>query len=69
MWGEWFVQIVLKMLSHCALPSCIPSTILPVVESLYENPSANLVQELPGVSTVCEWCSVLAVVTKTLAAY
>ncbi len=69
MWGEWSVQIVLKMLSHCAPPSCIPSTILIVVESLFKNLSANLVQELLSVSTICKWCSVLVVVTKTLAAY
>jgi hypothetical protein len=70
MWGEWFVQMVLEMLSHRASPSCIPSTILTVVESLFENPTAtNLVQELPSISTVREWHSVLVVVTKTLAAY
>jgi hypothetical protein len=50
-------------------PSCIPSTILTVVESLFENPSANLVQELPSIGTVREWRSVLVVVTKILAAY
>ncbi len=69
MWGEWSVQIVLKMLSLRAPPSCIPSTILTVVESLFENLSANLVQQLPSVSIVREWRSVLVVVTKTLAAY
>ncbi len=69
MWGEWFVQIVLGMLSHHAPPSCIPSTIQTVVQSLFENPSANLVRELPSVSIVREWRSVLVVVTKTLAAY
>ncbi len=69
MWGEWFVQIVLEMLSHCTPPSCIPSTIPTVVESLYENPSANLVREQPSLSTIREWCLVLVVVTKTLATY
>ena len=70
MWEEWFVQMVLKMLSHRALPSCIPATILTVVEPLFENPTVtNLVRELPSVSTIREWRTVLVVVTKTLAAY
>jgi len=68
-WGEWSVQIVLKMLSLRAPPSCIPSTILTVVESLFESPSTKLVPELPSVSIVHEWRSVLVEVTKTLAAY
>jgi hypothetical protein len=60
MWEEWFVQMVLEMLSHRAPPLCIPTTILTVVESLFENPTViNLVQELPSASTIHEWCSVL----------
>ena len=44
MWEEWFVQMVLEILSHRAHPSCIPATILTVVESLLENPTVtNLV--------------------------
>ncbi len=45
MWGEWFVQMVLEMLSHRTPPACIPSTILTgVVESLFENlTAANII--------------------------
>jgi hypothetical protein len=39
-WGEWFVQMVLEMLSHCTPPAGVLSTILTVVKSLFENPTA-----------------------------
>ncbi len=69
MWDEWFIQMVLKMLSHCTPPSCIPPVILTVVNSLYYDPRVNAVRQLPSVQTVWEWRFVLVVVTKTLAAY
>jgi hypothetical protein len=68
-WDEWFVQMVLEMLSHCTPPSCIPPVILTVVESLYDDQTVNAVRQLPSVRTVPKWRSVLVVVTKTLAAY
>jgi hypothetical protein len=68
-WDEWFIQMVLKMLSHCTPPSCIPPVILTVVNSLYYDPRVNAVRQLPSVQTVWEWRFVLVVVTKTLAAY
>ncbi len=69
MWDEWFVQMVLEMLSHCTPPSCIPPVILIVVNSLYDDPRVNAVRQLPSMQTVWEWRFVLVVVTKTLAAY
>ena len=69
MWDEWFIQMVLEMLSHCTPPTCIPPVILTVVESLYNDQTVNAVRQLPSVRTVCKWRSVLVVVTKTLAAY
>ncbi len=69
MWDEGFVQMVLKMLSQCTPPSCIPPVILTVVDSLYDDPRVNAVRQLPSMQTVQEWRSVLVVVTKTLAAY
>jgi len=68
-WDEWFVQMVLEMLSHRTPPSCIPPVTLTVVESLYDDQTENVVRQLPSVQTVREWRSVLVVVTKTLAAY
>ncbi len=69
MWDEWFVQMVLEMLSNRTSPSCIPPVILTVVDSLYDDPRVNAVRQLPSIRTVREWRSVLVVVTKTLAAY
>ena len=69
MWDEWFVQMVLEMLSNRTSPSCIPPVILTVVDSLYDDPRVNAVRQLPSVQAVWEWRSVLVVVTKTLAAY
>ncbi len=66
-WEEWIVQIVLELLSHWTPPSCIPANILTIAESL--NPNVDVVRELPGLSFVRECCSVLVVVTKTIAAY
>ena len=69
MWDEWFIQMVLKMLSHCTPPSCIPHVIITIVDSLYNDPRVNAVRQLPSLRTVWEWRSVFVVVTKTLAAY
>ncbi len=69
MWGEWFVQMVLEMLSYCTPPACVSSTIITVVESLFENPTAAIIiRELPSITTIREWRSGLVGVTKTLAA-
>jgi hypothetical protein len=63
-WDDWFVQMVLEMLSHRTLPSCIPPVILTIDESLYDDQTVNAVRQLPSVRTVREWRSVLVVVTK-----
>ncbi len=66
-WNKWIVQIILELLSHHTPLSCIPTNILTIAESLH--PNMNVVQELPGLSFVRDCCSVLVVVTKTIAAY
>ncbi len=59
--------MILGMLSHYTLPTCIPANIITVAELLH--PQNDVVKDLPGITFVCKYQSKLIVVTKTLAAY
>ncbi len=66
-WNEWFVQIILDLLSDWTPPSCIPANILTIVATLH--PNVPVVQLLSRLSFVRECRQILAVVTKTIAAH
>ncbi len=58
---------ILELLSHHTPPPCIPTNILTITKSLH--PNMNVVQALPGHSSVRECCSLLVVVTKKISMY
>ena len=66
-WGEDVTRMVLELLSHHTPPSCIGPTILTVAKTIC--PNSKVVIDLPGVSFVRHCRSVLAYLTKMLAAY
>ena len=66
-WGEDVTRLVLEMLSHRTPPSCIGPNILSVAMTIF--PNDNIVLELSGISFVRECRSVMAYLTKMLAAY
>lgn len=69
-WPEWIVQIIIELLSHRTPPSCISPNILTIAESLHPGMLvAENRTELPSLQFIRECCTVLVVVTKTLAAY
>ena len=60
-------QMVLELLSHCTLPSCIAENILTVTEILC--PQTKIVKELTSISFVKGCRSALSLFTKLLVAY
>jgi len=67
-WEEWFVQMILEMLSHRTPPTCISANILTVAELLHPN-NTDIVKQLPGITFIQDCRSIVTVVTKTIATY
>ena len=58
--------MVVELLSHCTPPACISANILTVAELIH--PNHSIVRELPSLSFIREWRSILKGLTMTLAA-
>ena len=64
-WSETFTQLVLKMLVHRTMTSCISSNIIIVAKVILTN--SDVIHQLPGVEFIHSFLVIISYLTKLLA--